>query len=78
MKIIQIITYYNNFFQCWNISTSDGAGVFYEPYCGKDTRIEDFGLGEPPNVVLSLVKKAGLVPGSDLFFDNLFTRFVFK
>jgi hypothetical protein len=38
--------------------------------------IEDFGLGQGPNVVLSLVRKAELVSGCDVFFDNLFTRSV--
>ena len=57
------------------MSTSDGSGMCFEPYCGRDTRINDQGLGQGPNVVLDLIEKAGLVPGSDVFFDNLFTSF---
>jgi hypothetical protein len=33
------------------------------------------GLGQGPNVVLQLLEKASLLPGSELFFDNLFTSF---
>jgi len=39
------------------MATSDGMFVQFEPYCGKDTRIEDGGLGQGPNVVLGLVRK---------------------
>jgi hypothetical protein len=49
--------------------------VWFEPYCGRHTQIEDFGLGQGPNVVLDLVQKAKLAPGSEVFFDNLFTSF---
>lgn len=55
--------------------TADGSGVWFEPYCGADTRVEDQGLGQGPNVVLELIEKAGLTAGSELFFDNLFTSF---
>ena len=55
--------------------TADGAGVLFEPYCGRDTRIDDHGLGQGPNVVLSLADTARLAPGSEIFFDNLFTSF---
>jgi hypothetical protein len=37
--------------------------------------VEDMGLGQGPNVFLQLLEKASLLPGSDLFFDNLFTSF---
>lgn len=57
------------------MATSDGSGVFFEPYCGRDTRINDQGLGQGPNVVLDLVDKASLASGSEIFFDNLFTSF---
>jgi hypothetical protein len=33
------------------------------------------GLGQGPNVVLDLVRKAELGPGSKIYFDNLFTSF---
>lgn len=69
--------YKKNFFsfKVWSICTSDGAGVWFEPYCGRDTHIEDFGLGQGPNVVLALVDFARLGPGTEIFFDNLFTSF---
>ena len=57
------------------MSTADGSGMFFEPYCGRDTRINDQGLGQGPNVVLDLVQKADLAPGSEIFCDNLFTSF---
>lgn len=59
----------------WAICTSTGAGVWYEPYCGRDTNIEDLGLGQGPNVVIDLVTKAKLREGSEVFMDNLFTSF---
>jgi len=62
-------------YKVWSICTSGGSGVWFEPYCGRDTRVEDMGLGQGPNVVLQLVEKASLLPGSELFFDNLFTSF---
>lgn len=62
-------------FKVWALCTSDGAGVWYEPYCGRHTKIGDRGLGQGPNVVLDLVEKAKLGPGTDVFFDNLFTSF---
>ncbi len=49
--------------------------MWFEPYCGRDTRVEDMGLGQGPNVVLQLLEKASLLPGSELFFDKLFTSF---
>ena len=71
-KAIFFIYFY---FQVWALCTDTGAGVWYEPYCGRDTRVEDLGLGQGPNTVLQLAKNAGLVPGEELFFDNLFTSF---
>ena len=32
-------------------------------------------MGQGPNVVLDLVRKAKLVPGSEVYTDNLFTSF---
>ena len=49
--------------------------MWYEPYCGRDTRVDDLGLGQGPNTVLQLAEKSSLVPGEELFFDNLFTSF---
>jgi hypothetical protein len=44
-------------FKVWAVCTSSGSGVWFEPYCGKDTRVDDQGLGQGPNVVLDLVVK---------------------
>ena len=44
-----------------------------EPYCGRNTRIEEYRLGQGPNVVLDLVEKSKIGPGCDVYFDNLFT-----
>jgi hypothetical protein len=49
--------------------------MLFEPYCGADTNISDAGLGQGPNVVLDLCEKANLAPGSEVYFDNLFTSF---
>jgi len=62
-------------YKVWTLATSEGAGVWFEPYCGRHTLIEDQGLGQGPNVVLDLVTKAHLAPGSEIFVDNLFTSF---
>lgn len=62
-------------YKVWALCTSDGSGVWFEPYCGRNTLIEDKGLGQGPNIVLQLVEQASLQPGSELFFDNLFTSF---
>ena len=62
-------------FKVWALCTSCGAGVWYEPYCGRDTCIEDQGLGQGPNVVLDLIEKAGLPQGSEIYMDNVFTTF---
>ncbi len=46
-------------------------------YCGKDTLIEDQGVGQGPNVDLNLVAKAGMIEGSHVYFVNLFTSLSF-
>ncbi|XP_068240225.1 piggyBac transposable element-derived protein 3-like [Palaemon carinicauda] len=38
-------------FKVWVACTSDGSLLYFEPYCGSDTKIPDIGLGEGPNVV---------------------------
>ena len=55
--------------------SADGMGLYFEPYCGADTAIPDIGLGQGPNVVMSLTKKADVHRGSAIYFDNLFTSF---
>ena len=62
-------------FKVWSLCTNDGSGIWFEPYCGRDTNVADEGFGQGPNVVLDLITKAGLKPGSELYFDNLFTSF---
>ena len=62
-------------YKVWTMATSKGAGVRFEPYCAKDTQLKDTGLGLGPNVVLGLVEKAGIKPGSEVYMDNLFTTF---
>ena len=62
-------------YKVWCLATSKGFGVTFEPYCGKDTRVNDAKLGQGPNVVLDLVKKSEVREGCQVFFDNLFTSF---
>lgn len=62
-------------YKIWSLCTSAGEGVWFEPYCGRFTRIEDLGLGQGPNVVLDLVAKAEVQAGSEVYVDNLFTSF---
>jgi hypothetical protein len=45
------------YFQVWALCTTNGEGVWFEPYCGRHTCVEDQGLGQGPNVVLQLVDK---------------------
>ena len=53
--------------------THERAKVWFEPYCGRSTLIKDAGLGQGPNVVLSLAAKAKLDPGEHIYCNNLFT-----
>ncbi len=62
-------------FKVWSLCSARGMGLYFEPYCGADTDISDIGLGQGPNVVMSLIEKAGVQRGSELYFDNLFTSF---
>ena len=32
-------------YKVWSLCTSDGSGVWFEPYCGRDTCIDDQDLG---------------------------------
>ena len=58
-------------YKVWVCATSTGSGVWFEPYGGVHTKVQDTQLGQGPNV--ALVEKSKLVPGSELYFDNLFT-----
>ena len=62
-------------YKVWSLCASEGSGVYFEPYCGADTNITDAGLGQGLNVVLDLCEKVNIPPGSEIFFDNLFTSF---
>jgi hypothetical protein len=44
-----------------------------QPYGGSSTHIKDYGLGQGPNVVIGLSEQYGLLPGTRLYVDNLFT-----
>ena len=66
---------YFKIFKVWTLCSSEGAGISYEPYCGKSTSVQDLGLGQGPNTVLQLASNAKLVHGEGLMFDNLFTSF---
>ncbi len=62
-------------YKVWALCASGGSGVWFEPYCSRFTRVGAMGLGQGPNVVLQLLEKASRLPGSELFFDNLFTSY---
>jgi hypothetical protein len=51
------------------VCTSDGSGVWFEPYCGKNTRVQDQGLGQGPNVVLELVTKVRI---QNIYYEAFF------
>jgi DNA excision repair protein ERCC-6 len=57
-------------YKLWAITSSDGYLIHAEPYCGSSTRITETGHGKSADVVLDLTCKAGVRPGSRLFFDN--------
>ena len=50
---------------------SQGFTRRLKPYCGASTNIEQFGLGQGPDVVLGLCKMANLHPGTKVYFDKL-------
>ena len=60
-------------FKFWGLCNDGGYIRHVEPYCGESTLIEKTGLGQGPDVVLGLANKGNLPPGTDLYFDNLFT-----
>jgi hypothetical protein len=63
-------------YKVWALCTSGESRVWFVPYWGRDTQVEDIGMGQQgPKVVLQLLEKASLLPGRELFFDNLFTSF---
>lgn len=60
-------------YELFGLAAPDAFLHHVEPSCGSSSQIEDYGLGQGPNVVLTLVQKANVPKGSDLFFDNRFT-----
>lgn len=60
-------------FKIWSLSASSGFVVQVEPYCGSSTNIPKHFSNMGPDVVVGLVTKAGVVSGSEVYFDNLFT-----
>ena len=62
-------------FYIWSLCSSSGAGIVFEPYCGGSTNIEDANMGQGPNVIYDIVKKANIPKGSHIYMDNLFTSF---
>jgi hypothetical protein len=54
---------------------ADPSGYIYhaEPYCGSSTRLTNTSLGQGADVVLGLMEYVQPLPGTRLYFDNLFT-----
>ena len=57
----------------WGYGVSDGYLVHGEPYCCRDTDLDETDLGQGPDVVLGLLEKANVTGGSTITCDNLFT-----
>ena len=60
-------------FKIWGLCSSSGFVVQVEPYCGSSTNIPKHFANMGPDVVVGLVTQAGVVSGSEVYFDNLFT-----
>jgi len=60
-------------YKMWILANSTGELLWVQPYAGSSTHIEDFGLGQGPNVVMGLAQQCGLPPGTKVYVDNLFT-----
>ena len=43
-----------------------------KPYCGKDTDLQENGLGQGPDVVLGMIEKCDLTKVSTVAMDNFF------
>lgn len=56
----------------WVMASPLGELLRCQPYAGAKTHIKDFGLGQGPNVVMSLCEEYGLAPGTIVYADNLF------
>ena len=62
----------------WGLCNTEGYSVHIEPYCSASTNLDNFGMGQGPDVVAGLVMKAGITRGCRLYFDNLFTMYKLK
>jgi hypothetical protein len=60
-------------YKIWIMTSSTGELLACQPYGGASTFIADYGQGQGPNVVLGLSEQYGLLPGSQVYCDNLFT-----
>ena len=60
-------------YKIWILATNDGRLLHCQPYGGASTAIKQYGLGQGPDVVLGLSEQFGLVQGTRVFVDNLFT-----
>ncbi|XP_065643178.1 piggyBac transposable element-derived protein 3-like [Hydra vulgaris] len=61
----------------WCLATAEGELLACQPYAGLKTKIKNNGLGQGPDVVLSLSEQYGLKKGTKVACDNLFTSFDF-
>ena len=60
-------------FGCWQLRM---AWAWYLNHtAARKPRVEDRGLGQGPNVTMQLLANGNVSPGTDLYFDNLFTSF---
>ncbi len=60
-------------FKVWIAATAEVELLCYQPYGGAATHIKDYGLGQGPNVLLSLALRFKLLQGTKVYVDNLFT-----
>ena len=60
-------------YKCWACYDSEtGTHWHMEPYYSAHTALPSFNLGQGPDVIAGMVKKSGIMPGTKMFFDNLF------
>ena len=57
----------------WVLASPRGELLACQPYGGSKTFVTDYGLGQGPNVVMSLAEQYNLLPGTKVYVDNLFT-----
>lgn len=60
-------------YKVWTMASPKGELLYCQPYGGSATKIKDYGQGQGPNVVLGLSEQYGLLPGTKVYVDNLFT-----